>query len=89
MKTIIKEFKNKEKMLNYYLIKEAFEKVIDISKDDVEKMEFIDNKLKSDDDYLWIEEYPEENAEFVIVNEEIIYSNDYINIYEFIKKEKL
>ena len=87
MKTIIKEFKDKEEMLNYHLIKEAFEKVIDISKDDVEKMEFIDNKLKSDDDYLWIEEYPEENAEFVIVNEEIIYSNDYINVDEFIEKE--
>jgi len=88
MKTIIKEFKNKEEMLKYPLIKEVFEKVIDMSEDDVEKIEFIDNKLKSDDDYLWIEEYPEENAEFVIVNGEIIYSNDYVNIDEFIKKEK-
>jgi len=89
MKTMVKKFKNKEEMLNYSLIKEVFERVIDMSENDIKNMEFIDNKLKSDDDYLWIEEYPKENAEFVIVNEEIIYSNDYINIDEFIEKEKL
>jgi hypothetical protein len=86
MKSIIKEFKNKEEMLNYPLIKEAFENVIDMNKEDIDNMEFIDNKLKSENDYLWVEEYHEDNAEFIVVNNEIIYSNNYINIDDFIEE---
>jgi len=77
MKFIKKQFKSLDEFLSHELVKNV----------NIDKITSFDGSvLTSDDDKLWVEVLPDDNIEMLLLNGEVIFENNHIDVDEFIEE---